>query len=67
MLARLERIEALDRSGAPAAAVLAELRGLVAEAEEWARREGAGAEAALAALERCAPRLEEQGAPTRVG
>jgi hypothetical protein len=46
VLARLERIEALDRAGAPPAAVLSELRELVQEAEAWARRE-------------CDPRAEE--------
>jgi hypothetical protein len=39
VLARLERIDALERGGAPAHAVLDELRELVQEAEEWARRE----------------------------
>lgn len=47
VLRRLERIEQLDRSGAPAADLVEELRGLVAEAEAWSRREGgdAGAKA----------------------
>jgi hypothetical protein len=40
VLARLERIEALDRAGALPEEVLAELRHLVREAEEWARCEG---------------------------
>jgi hypothetical protein len=39
VLARLERIEALERSGAPAGALLSELRELVHEAEAWARVE----------------------------
>jgi hypothetical protein len=39
VLARLDRIEALEREGAPPAALLAELQALVREAEEWARRE----------------------------
>jgi predicted nucleic acid-binding protein len=39
VLARLERIEALDRSGAAPDVVLSELRELVQEAEMWARRE----------------------------
>jgi hypothetical protein len=39
LLARLERIEALDREGAPPALLLPELRALVHEAEAWARRE----------------------------
>ena len=51
VLARLERIEALERSGAPARAVLDELHELVREAEEWARRErDPRADAAVAAL-----------------
>jgi hypothetical protein len=37
---RLDRIEALERDGAPAAALLAELRALVRDAEAWARLEG---------------------------
>ena len=39
VLARLERIEALDRAGATPDALLPELHALVREAEEWARRE----------------------------
>jgi hypothetical protein len=53
---RLERIDALERSGAPPGEILAELRLLVDEAEAWARKEGderaqsaaAGVRAALA-------------------
>jgi hypothetical protein len=40
VLARLERIEGLDRSRVPASHVLDELRELVREAEAWARLEG---------------------------
>lgn len=40
VLRRLERIEALEREGADAAALLAELHALVREAEAWARLEG---------------------------
>ncbi len=40
VLARLERIERLDAAHAEPAAILLELRALVAEAEAWARREG---------------------------
>ena len=40
VLARLERIEALEREGAGVPAVLAELRELVREATTWAEREG---------------------------
>jgi hypothetical protein len=39
VLARLDRIETLDRADADPSALLAELRELVREAEEWARRE----------------------------
>jgi hypothetical protein len=39
VLARLERIEALDRARVDPALLLGELRELVHEAEAWARRE----------------------------
>jgi ElaB/YqjD/DUF883 family membrane-anchored ribosome-binding protein len=39
VLARLERIEALEREGAGVRSLLAELRELVREAAEWAERE----------------------------
>jgi hypothetical protein len=55
VLARLDRIETLEREGAPPAALLEELRGLVHEAEAWARREGG--ERAKDAVERCASAL----------
>ncbi len=47
MLERLERIEALDRSGAGRGALLPELRALLDEAEAWSSTEGgdAGADA----------------------
>jgi hypothetical protein len=35
LLARLDRIGALDRSGAPSSELLAELRGLLEAAEDW--------------------------------
>jgi hypothetical protein len=51
VLARLERIEALERGGADAGAVLSELRVLVEEAQAWARRErDPGADHAVARL-----------------
>ena len=51
MLARLERIEALERSDAPPDAVLAELAVLAHEAAAWAEAEGdPRARAAAAAL-----------------
>jgi hypothetical protein len=37
VLARLDRIDALDREGAAPGEVLAELRGLLREAEAWTR------------------------------
>ena len=40
VLARLERIETLERNGAAPELLLGELRGLVREAEAWAQREG---------------------------
>ena len=43
VLRRLERIEQLDRRGAPAVELVQELRALVAEAEAWSRREGGDA------------------------
>jgi DNA-binding IclR family transcriptional regulator len=56
VLTRLERIEALDREGAGAAALLAELRELVREATAWAESErdprARAAAAALAAADR---------------
>jgi hypothetical protein len=48
---RLDRIESLERNGAPTAAVLDELRGLVRDAEAWARLESDAR--ASAAVERC--------------
>ena len=40
VLERLERIEALDRTGVPRAELVDELRALVCEAEAWSRAEG---------------------------
>jgi hypothetical protein len=51
VLARLDRIEALAREGAPPGVLLEELRGLVQAAEAWARLEGD--ERAKRAVERC--------------
>jgi hypothetical protein len=48
---RLDRIDVLEREGAPPAVLLDELRGLVREAEAWARLERD--ERAAAAVERC--------------
>jgi hypothetical protein len=38
VLARLDRIDALDREGAAPGELLAELRGLLREAEAWTRQ-----------------------------
>jgi hypothetical protein len=51
VLARLDRIEALDREGAPPGVLLEELRGLVQEAEAWVKLEGD--KRAQRAVERC--------------
>ena len=40
VLARLDRIGALDRSGAAPGELLAELRGLLRDAEAWTREDG---------------------------
>jgi hypothetical protein len=63
VLARLERIEALEREGAGTPSLLAELRELVREATEWAEAERdprarAAAEALLVADRRGAARDE---------
>jgi hypothetical protein len=55
VLARLDRIEALEREGAPPGVLLEQLRGLVQEAEAWVRVEGG--ERAREAVERCASSL----------
>jgi hypothetical protein len=43
VLKRLERIEALDRAGAEPVELVAELRGLLADATEWSNAEGGDA------------------------
>ncbi|MFN2469525.1 MAG: hypothetical protein ABR583_00735 [Gaiellaceae bacterium] len=53
MLERLDRIDGLHLAGAPAAALLDELRGLLGDAEDWLAAEGSGAGGAAAAVERC--------------
>ena len=60
MLARLERIDRLDRDGAPAAALLGEVRALLGEAEAWARRDRAG-EAVDEAIASCRAALASEG------
>jgi hypothetical protein len=61
VLERLERIEALERGGAPAPELLDELRALVREAEAWARLEGD--DRAAAAVERCGEALSARILP----
>jgi len=52
---RLDRIEALERDGAPPGVLIEELRGLVQAAEAWARVEQD--ERASATVERCTDAL----------
>jgi hypothetical protein len=69
VLDRLERIEALEAAGAPAKVLLEEVRGLLADAEEWVRAEPAGTDLAETALERCRDALHEAeiGTEARAG
>jgi hypothetical protein len=53
VIQRLERIEALDRTAAPADVLLEEVRALLREAEAWVRIEPDGTDPAADALERC--------------
>ena len=54
VIRRLERIDALRQEGAPAADVLAEVRGLLVEGERWlAAERPEGMERARAALDGC--------------
>jgi hypothetical protein len=59
VLARLERIEALEAAGAPAGALLDEVRGLLHDAEAWVRAEPPGTDLAETALERCREALRD--------
>ena len=58
VLARLERIDALERDDAPAGVLLGEVRALLREAEAWVRTERAGTDAASDALRRCEEALK---------
>ena len=62
VLERLERIEALEGSGAPAADLLDEVRGLLRDAEAWVRSEPCGTDVAEGAIERCRAALRRAGA-----
>jgi hypothetical protein len=53
VLARLARIEALEREGAPPRALLSEVRSLLVEAETWIDAEPGGTERAAEALDSC--------------
>ena len=53
VLARLERIEALNGDGSPAGELLQEVRALLGEAEAWARAERGVPDTALDAVEQC--------------
>ena len=53
VLARLERIDDLEARGAPPGALLAEVRVLLAEAEEWLAVEPVGTKRAAVAVARC--------------
>jgi hypothetical protein len=61
VVSRLRRIDALEREGAPARALLAEVHALVDEADAWLSAEGPGADVAEAALERCRESLARVG------
>jgi len=59
VLARLEKIEALEAGGASAGVLLLEVRALLVDAEAWVRTEHAGTRLAETALERCREALRE--------
>ena len=61
VLARLERIESLDREQALPSELLAELRALLAEAEAWTRAERTVPDEAVTAVDRCRALLQEPG------
>jgi hypothetical protein len=59
VLTRLQRIEALEREGAPARALLAEVHALLDEADAWVAAEGAGVARAEVALARSREAVSE--------
>jgi hypothetical protein len=59
VLARLERIETLDREHALPGDLLVELRALLVEAEAWTRAERTVPDEATKAVEKCRELLEE--------
>jgi hypothetical protein len=61
VLERLERIEALDRAGTSPSELLAEVRGLLHDAEAWVRVEGG--DASEDAVERLREALARDAVP----
>ena len=61
VLARLDRIEELERERAPADVLLAEVRALLAEAEAWVRAEPTGTERAEEVVARSRETAENGG------
>jgi glutathione S-transferase len=59
VIARLDRIEAMERAREPAELVLGQLALLVAETERWLETERTAGVAARKALERCLQALEQ--------
>ncbi len=59
MLARLDRIEILEREQAPPGVLLAELGALVVEAEAWVSAECGGAGIAAGIVQRCREMIED--------
>jgi hypothetical protein len=60
VLARLDRIETLERAGAAPELVLGQVRALLREAEAWVRAEPRGTEEASAAIDRCVSALSHE-------
>ena len=58
VIARLDRIEAMELAQEPVALLLSELELLALETKLWLEREGSAAAAARVALERCLLALE---------
>ncbi len=61
VLHRLERIETLEREGAPTRSLLAEVQALLAEAEVWVAAERDGTDLAEQALRRCREAVGTRG------
>ena len=58
VLSRLDRIERLERAGAPASTLVFELRSLVSEAEAWVRVEPISTGRAESAIDRLREAVE---------